>query len=499
MGSEDLFFRVGGERVQLTPLNTVRLVTPARGHHTADVGARLARSSRLGIEKAVPNELLVVRGEPDKLSMMSGYRDVEAVRNAFVDSAGHELILTDEVLISFETKMPKRRRRNICRRFDVSVVDDRTNLWNVRARDPDGDAPLHVANALSEVSGVKYAEPNALQAARFESVPGDPFFGNQWHLHNTGQNGGKSKADVRARKAWKITKGSPTIRVVVHDSGVDIDHPDLVANVDPGKDFDNGDVDASNDNGPHGTACAGVIAAATNSRGVTGIAPLCRIVPLRAAGSHTFQTWAETFEWAAENGDIISCSWSITPNNTLTAAIRKAAAQGRGGKGIPIFCATANGGHIPADYPANLPETIGVGASNNKDVRSGYSQVAPGIDFVAPSSGWPSADGATLRIETTDIVGQHGYNATGDYCRAGDRSGFGGTSSATPLAAGIAALMLSVNPKLSAGQVRRIMRRSCKKIDAANAGYDASGFSSDYGYGRLNAAKAVRIAKKKAR
>ncbi len=497
MSSGNYFFLVGGKPVHLAPIDNVKYVSPARGHHPTEVGARLARSSRISLERSAPHDTLVVRGEPEKLVEMSGYRDVGVIRNAFVDPTGHELILTHDVLIKFAKKVPNHRRNKICRRFDVLVVDDRTNLWRVRARDPDGNAPLRIANELSELSGVKYAEPNALQAPRFESIPTDPFFGNQWHLHNTGQNGGKAKADVRARKAWKISKGSPTIRVVVHDSGVDIDHPDLVANIDPGFDFDNDDTDASNDSGPHGTACAGVIAGVTNTQGVTGVAPKCRIVPLRVAGAHSFATWAKTFEWAAQRAEIISCSWSISPNNTLTEAIRKAATQGRGGKGVVILCATGNGGERPAEYPANLAETIGVGASNNKDVRSSYSQYAPGIDFVAPSSGTPR-DGATLRIETTDIVGQHGYNTSGDYCKADERNGFGGTSSATPLAAGIAALMLSVNPKLSAEKVRRIMRRSCKKIDAANANYDANGFSKKYGFGRLNAAKAVRIAKKKA-
>jgi subtilisin family serine protease len=274
---------------------------------------------------------------------------------------------------------------------------------------------------------------------------------------------------------------------VIHDCGVDINHPDLVANIGTGWDFDNDDNNATNNACAHGTACAGVVAAAANGLGVVGIAPNCQIIPLRAAESHTWETWADTFDWAAQHGDIISCSWTLTPNNTLSDAIRDAVSTG-----APVFCATANGGTSPIGYPASLDETIAVGASTNQDVRATYSQWGAGIDFLAPSSG------GTRRIETTDIQGTNGYNTTtgtaGDYCNAADATGFGGTSSATPLAAGVAALMLSVNPGLTPGDIRAIMRETAIKIYPANANYDANGWSDHYGYGRISAAAAVHAA-----
>ena len=356
--------------------------------------------------------------------------------------------------------------------------------------DPGDDAPLLIANAFDGEADVAYAEPNALQAAHFLAVPlpTDAFFKHQWHLRNTGQGAAKAGADVKARGAWDITQGDRSVRVVVHDSGVDIDHPDLKANMAAGWDFDNDDPDASNDTGPHGTACAGVIAAARNNKGVVGIAPKCKITPLRAAGSLTWQQWAQTFRWAASHGEVISCSWKISPNATLTAAIREAATQGRGGKGIPVLVATGNDFATTIAYPASLADTIAVGASTDQDVRSGYSNYGTGIDFVAPSSG------GVRRIETTDVVGSTGYSA-GDYCKAANATGFGGTSSATPLAAGVAALMLSVNPNLTATDVRRMMRATCDKIDGPNARYNARGWSTRYGYGRVNAAEAVKRAK----
>jgi subtilisin family serine protease len=103
-----------------------------------------------------------------------------------------------------------------------------------------------------------------------------------------------------------------------------------------------------------------------------------------------------------------------------------------------------------------------------------------------------------MAIFTTDVSRKNrGFNIGQD--NAGDPEGlytnnFGGTSAATPIAASIAALMLSVNPDLSCEQVRQIMRDTAEKIDRQNGRYDENGFSQFYGYGRLNAYRAVREA-----
>ncbi len=491
MDTETRFYMVEGEPLSLQRQRSARLVVPARDCHHHHVAARLARSSRLAIDTTVPQHYLVVRGDPNKLEDLCHYQDIQCTRSAFLDADGHELFLTDEILVRFADSLDHDARHNLCRNLNCDIVDTSRPIWRIRTADPHEDAPLDTANKLAEERGVDFAEPNALQAATYATTLqlGD-LFSNQWHLHNTGQAGGKTGADVRALEAWKITKGSPNIRVVVHDSGFDINHPALIANIDPGKDFDDYGSGAGHVFKPHGTACAGIIAAVGND-GVTGIAPGCRIVPLRAASAHTWDVWAQTFDWAAAHGDIISCSWSLSRNSTLTAAIRRAVSQGRHGKGMPIFCATGNNGHSHIRYPASLPDTIAVGASTNEDVRARYSQYGEGIDFVAPSSG------GTLRIETTDIRGQSGYKPQpdGNYCKAADGSGFGGTSAATPLAAGVAALMLSVNPHLTMEQVRAIMHSMCDKIDPANAHYDNRGWSNPYGYGRINAAASVQRAR----
>ena len=132
-------------------------------------------------------------------------------------------------------------------------------------------------------------------------------------------------------------------------------------------------------------------------------------------------------------------------------------------------------------YPAAFPQVISVGASTNFDCRAAYSQFGPELDLLAPSSG----GGLTDAVVTTDRTGSAGY-AAGDYF-----SDFGGTSSAAPLAAGVAGLVLSRNPGLTSAKVREILERSADKVNPGLAAYDASGHSDRYGYGRIDAQRAL--------
>jgi hypothetical protein len=129
-------------------------------------------------------------------------------------------------------------------------------------------------------------------------------------------------------------------------------------------------------------------------------------------------------------------------------------------------------------YPAAHPESIAVGASTNYDCRADYSQFGPELAFVAPSDGGP----LNLPITTTDRSGDDGYS------EANYTTTFGGTSSATPLASGIAALLLSRNPSLTLAQVRAAMQSTADKI----GGEPYTGGRNDrYGFGRLNAHAAL--------
>lgn len=132
---------------------------------------------------------------------------------------------------------------------------------------------------------------------------------------------------------------------------------------------------------------------------------------------------------------------------------------------------------LQVGYPASNPNTIAVGASTDFDYRADYSQYGALLDFVAPS------DGGLATITTTDRTGPAGYSGT-DY--TGD---FGGTSASTPLAAGVAALALSANPYIKAGEIRSLLRGTCDRIGGVS--YDANGRNAFYGSGRINAARAL--------
>ena len=173
-------------------------------------------------------------------------------------------------------------------------------------------------------------------------------------------------------------------------------------------------------------------------------------------------------------------------------ALEDAGSLGRNRKGAAIFCAVGNDYGKPVGFPASDENAIAVGASTDLGELANYSNIGPEVDLVAPSSG------GRMNIFTTDVSFQHrGFNNQGGPDAGGEdglfTNGFGGTSAATPLAAGIGALMLSVNPELSRDQLRQILLDTAAKI--GDSSDYKNGHSEKYGYGRVNAAKAVAKAK----
>jgi len=263
----------------------------------------------------------------------------------------------------------------------------------------------------------------------------------------------------------------------------------------------------------HGTACAGV-ACANGRFGASGVAPGARLMPIRLASDLGSQAEADAFVWAAQNGaDVISCSWGppdgdwTDPDDPLhnlvvplpdstRLAMDFAVNNGRNGKGCVILFAAGNGNEsVSNDGYASYEKVIAVAACNDMGQKSAYSDFGDAVWCTFPSShGEPSK---TPGIWTTDRSGTLGYNfghpALGD--QAGHyTNGFGGTSSACPGVAGVAALILARNPNLRWDQVRDILKSCCDKIDASGGSYDADGHSPFYGYGRVNAKKAVELA-----
>ncbi|MDB4199130.1 S8 family serine peptidase, partial [Polaribacter sp.] len=362
---------------------------------------------------------------------------------------------------------------------------------------------------LEENNEVIFAEPNFIRFLKPQT--NDPFFNSQWSINNQGYLGGTIDADMDVEEAWSLATGSG-IKVAVIDEGVDLTHPDLTANLLAGHDATDGNLNGAPNEinlDAHGTACAGIIAAVgNNTKGTVGVAYNTKIMPVRIGYSNGLplsdpnRTWinndswtANGINWAVQNGaDILSNSWGGgSPSTSITNAINNAVNNGRNGKGCIVLFASGNF-NTNVSYPANLNNVIAVGASSMCDERKSPtscdgefwwgSNFGNEIDIVAPG----------VEIFTTDISGVNGYK-TGDYT-----SNFNGTSSACPNAAGVAALVLSVNPNFTQTQVREILETTTDKI--GNTPYNVTfqnygateTWNNQVGYGRLNAFSAVQKA-----
>lgn len=358
-----------------------------------------------------------------------------------------------------------------------------------------------VSREVAQEKCVAWCEPDLVTQPRPRYMPDDPLLANQWALHNTGQCGGATNRDVYAQPAWDITMGTSTVVIAVLDDGFDIDHADLSANLytntaDPlnGLDDDgNGYTDDvhgwdfnDDDNDPrgsptnaHGTAVLGpMIAVTDNGIGVAGLANGCRFLPVRIFGEwpNDLQL-VDAIEYAADNAAIMNISYYISSASVVRDALRYAVSRGRGGKGCLVCTALGNDG-VRRGYEADLaaaPEVLTVSGISNYRRRSYFADFGPPLNLCAP------AGGGSTNLYTTDRTGADGYT-NGDYCAE-----WAGTSAASPIAAGAAALVLSIHPEWSALRVWKMLEDSCDRVDAAANPYDARGWTAEYGHGALNA------------
>ena len=358
---------------------------------------------------------------------------------------------------------------------------------------------MDVANGLFEKGLFEFSQPDFLYMNLLDTT-NDPLVNLQWALNNTGSNStpaGTADADMDVFEAWGISTGSASIKVAIIDSGVDLAHPDLSPNLLPGYGASGNGSNGNSvgfGNEPHGTSCAGIVAAVGNNGiGVAGVAYSCKIIPVQVfVGASTTDTWlANGINWAWMNGaDVLSNSWGgggVSP--AINAAINGAVTSGRGGLGSVVLFATGNDNSAVSNPAANN-QTIAVGASSMCDQRKSPSSCdgenwwggnyGTNLDVTAPG----------VKIQTTDMVGAAGYEP-GDYV-----PDFNGTSSACPNAAGVVALILSVNPGLTLAQVRKILEGTCDKAGGYayvnnTPGQPNGTWSTSMGHGRINAHRAL--------
>lgn len=404
--------------------------------------------------------------------------------------------------------------------------------------------PIKITNQLQGLKEVLAAEPNILVQTQSHYKPRDPLYPQQWYLNHNGGNQLVVGSHISVEKAWDITRGVRSVVVAVVDDSFDLNHPDFQGSgkVVAPRDFKQKDFLPLPDENEtsHGTACAGLAVAEENGTGIVGVAPGCALMPIRSTGFLDDESIEEIFNWAIEKGaSVISCSWGASAvyfplSLRQKAVITRAATKGRNGKGCVIVFAAGNanrpvnGTINEQNWPENIlkgnvdwlsgfsvhPDVMAIAASTSLNKKAAYSNWGTSISVCAPSNNAPPgmsfqdkgyiftqpaiATSLTgLGMLTTDQLGSAGYdpgNFTGN---------FGGTSSATPVVAGVAALVLSANPDLTAQQVKRILQETADKIVDSDpdpqlslrAGtYDGDGHSQWFGYGKVNAARAVQAA-----
>ena len=280
-----------------------------------------------------------------------------------------------------------------------------------------------------------------------QTVPNDPFY-PQWFLEK-----------IQANVAWSTTTGSTNVVIAILDTGVDATHPDLSSKIIQGRNIYNNNNDTADVYG-HGTAVAGVAGAASNNGiGVASVAWGCMIMPVRISdpsGLAAISDIASGLSWAADHGArVANISYYITGSKTISSAAKYFQSKG----GVVVV---SSGNYSTLETVQDDPYVVTVGATDQQDVLYSYSNGGNNLDLVAPGN------------NTTTLSG--GHYGTG-----------GGTSFASPVVAGVAALVLSVNPALTPAQVTDILKQTAD--DLGNPGWDVY-----YGSGRVNASKAVTAA-----
>ncbi|MBZ4423244.1 S8 family serine peptidase [Myxococcus sp. RHSTA-1-4] len=405
--------------------------------------------------------------------------EVANVLPVLVDDEGlTRYFLPDELTVQFKEGVPRERIEQLLDEKKTPVVAEQRTPGYYTLAVPEERGLFETLRELSALEEVAFAEPSEAGFNDALYVPDDPSFPVLWGLHNTGQvvNGttGSVDSDTDAVEAWDITRGHPDVIISVIDTGMDLDHPDLVANLlaRGSEDWDFADAaDPSPDDADgHGTHVSGTAAAVDNGTGVIGLAPGCRLMPLRinlTAGMN--QNRADAINYVAAQAVanpsrryVINCSWKMSGDHAgVHSAIINAVS-----KNVVVVFAAGNANQdieSPPFYPAFYPEVIAVAATDQQDVRAGFSNYGARVDVSAP--------GVNIYSSYPD----NGY------------AYLDGTSMASPHVAGLAALVWSRNRGLTNAQVRSIIESTCDNIDAKNPG-----FIGKLGKGRINAYRAVR-------
>jgi subtilisin family serine protease/uncharacterized protein YkwD len=361
------------------------------------------------------------------------------------------------VLVRFQPTVATTSVQEALQQLNAAPVGQIGSLDVERLAVPLGQE-VAVVVALQQNPAVVFAELDYRVQATLE--PNDPYYADRWWWEK-----------IQASAGWDVTIGSEDVIIAVIDTGVDLDHPDLAAKIVAGYDFANDDEDPDDDHG-HGTHVAGIAAAATNNGiGVAGFAWGARIMPLKVLDEHGdgwFSDVAAAVTYATDHGaKVVNLSLGgPSPSSPLQDAMDYAHSGG-----VLIVAAAGNCGdsnysyngcnyqHQPL-YPAAGDHTLAVASTTSTDGRSSFSTIGSYVDVAAPGSS----------IYSTYMGGGYGYKS--------------GTSMATPLVSGMAALVFSIDSDLTPYQVQAIIEQSAD--DLGDLGRDDA-----FGWGRINAHQAL--------
>jgi subtilisin family serine protease len=434
--------------------------------------------------------------------------------------AKEPVVYTENLFVQFDGSVRASAAKSRLRGHELEIkreVPYLRNAYFVGAREGAGaEAVFARAERLLEESGVLLCHPELVRRRSFRKA-----FPQQWHLQATRVGGRRIDAHANVVSAWRRSRGSG-VTIAIIDDGFDLEHEELRSRgkIRSPRDITIGSDDPRPGNrDDHGTACAGM-ACADGRRGASGVAPAARLMPIRLVSALGSQDEADAFAWAADHGaDVISCSWGpidgpwwdeadprhqveVPLPDSTRLAIDYAVTQGRKGRGCVVVWAAGNGNEsVDNDGYASYEKVIAVAACNDHGTRSVYSDFGDAIWCSFPSSDLPAPgrpDPLTPGLWTIDRSGKAGYNPGGPRA-VGDARGnytpdFGGTSGAAPGVAGVAALVLSRHPSLAWHEVRDVLRATCTRIDPDAGSYGTSGRSALYGYGRVDAARALEEA-----
>lgn len=479
----------------------------------SDVGVSIMQCNEMN-----PTDALLLRDQAR--AVLKQEEEIRFAGRVLVDSgSGSVMLYTENFFVKFFDNAAESLCLELIKNYNLTLkfkVEYAQNAYFLGAPEGTGLKVFEISERLLHEPIVEYCHPELVRERKKKVI--HPW---QWHLKKSVFNGQTINAHANVEEAWKHTQGEGVIIAII-DDGVDIDHPEFGGRIVAPRDvaLDSNDPRPKGINDNHGTCCAGV--ALAGGIEASGIAPKALLMPIRNSNGLGTIGEAEAFYWAVNNGaDIISCSWGPDDGNwqnpgdplhktffglpdSSRLALEYATDKGRKGKGCVVVWAAGNGNeNIGYDGYASFERVLAVAASNDSNKRSVYSDYGDNIWCCFPSNDFGSTFlnhplPRTFGVYTTDRLGAYGYNPKES--SLGDLQGnytatFGGTSSSCPGVAGVVALMLAVQPNLTWQEVKEVIKGACVKIDTSGGQYNSNGHSIFYGYGRIDAAKAVIAAR----